>query len=106
LLIVPGIIFACRLAFVRYLVVDRNMDPVSAIKESWRMTRSHAWDIFALGLLAIPITIAGLICLGVGVIPAIMWIRASFASMYYAVSGLAEAETPQATLPAEEGSAN
>lgn len=87
LLVVPGIIFACRLAFVRYLVVDRDMDPVTAVKESWRMTEGHAGNIFLMGLLAIPVTIGGLICLGVGVIPAVMWIRSSFASMYYAVSG-------------------
>ena len=85
-LIVPGIIFACKLAFVKYLVLDRNMDPVQAVKESWRMTKGHAGTIFLMGLLAIPLAIAGLICFIVGIIPAIMWIRCAFASMYYAVS--------------------
>ncbi len=85
--IVPGIVFACRLAFVRYLVTDRNMDPVTAVKESWRMTEGYGWNIFAMGLLAIPVAIGGLLLFGVGIIPAVMWIRASFASMYYAVSG-------------------
>ncbi|MFB0565606.1 MAG: hypothetical protein ACETWK_08010 [Candidatus Aminicenantaceae bacterium] len=86
LLIVPGIIFACKLAFVKYLVLDKKMDPVEAVKKSWKMTRGHAGNIFLLGLLAIPIGIAGLICLAVGIIPAVMWIRCAFASMYYAVS--------------------
>jgi len=86
LLIVPGIIFACKLAFVKYLVLERNMDPVKAVKESWRMTKGHAGTIFLMGLLAIPLAIAGLICFIVGIIPAIMWIRCAFASMYYAVS--------------------
>jgi len=90
LLVVPGIIFACRLAFVRYLVVDKKMEPVSAVKESWRMTRGHATSIFFMGLLAIGVAIAGLICFGVGIIPAVMWIRCAFASMYYAVSKLTE----------------
>ncbi len=92
LLIVPGIIFACRLAFVRYLVVDKKMEPVEAVKESWRMTRGHATSIFFMGLLAFGVVIAGLICLGVGVIPAVMWIRCAFASMYYAVSKLGESK--------------
>lgn len=85
LLIVPGIIFACKLAFVKYLVLDRKMDPVGAVKESWNMTRGYSGKIFLIGLLAVPIGIAGLICFGVGIIPAIMWIRCAFASMYYSV---------------------
>ena len=95
LLVVPGIVFACRLAFVKYLVLDRKLEPVEAVKESWRMTKGQAGKIFLMGVLAIPIVIAGLICLGVGVIPAIMWIRCAFASMYYAVSD-AEEEAEQA----------
>jgi uncharacterized membrane protein len=86
LLIVPGIIFACKLAFVPYLVVDRKMGPTEAISTSWKMTKGHTMEIFLMGLLAIPIVIAGLICLGVGVIVAGMWVSMAFASIYYAVS--------------------
>lgn len=86
LLVVPGIIFACRLAFVRYLVLEKKMDPVQAVKESWRMTQGYAGEIFLMGLVAFFVAIGGLICLGVGIIPAVIWIRCSFASMYYAVS--------------------
>jgi len=86
LLIIPGIIFACKLAFTPYLVVDRRMTVIEAVKESWRMTNGHAWTVFLIGLLAIPISIVGLICLVVGIIPAIMWITATFASLYHAVS--------------------
>ncbi len=86
LLIVPGIIFACKLVFTPYLVVDRKMAVIDAIKESWRMTGGHAWKVFLIGLLAIPIFIAGLICFGVGVIISIMWITIAFASLYHAVS--------------------
>ena len=86
LLIVPGIIFACKLAFVSYLVVDRKMEVIEAVKESWRMTNGHAWKVFFIGLLAIPIGIAGLICFGVGIIIAMIWVSLAFASLYYAVS--------------------
>ncbi len=91
LLIIPGIIFGCKLAFTPYLVVDRKMAVIDAIKESWRMTNGHAWTVFLMGLLAIPIFIAGLICLGVGVIVSYMWVSASFASLYHAVSVSGEA---------------
>lgn len=94
LLLVPGVIFACRLAFVRYLVMDKKMEPVEAVEESWRMTRGHANSIFFMGLLALPIIIAGLLCFGVGVVPAYMWVRCAFASMYFAVSELEKSKTP------------
>ena len=90
LLIIPGIIFACKLAFTPYLVVDRRMAVIEAVKESWRMTNGHALTIFLIGLLAIPICIVGLLCLVVGIIPAIMWIQATFASLYHAVSASGE----------------
>jgi len=84
-LVIPGIIFACRLAFVPYLVMDKGFDPVKAVEESWRLTKGYGWTIFGLGLLCIPIMIAGLICLIVGIFPAIILINASFASLYQAV---------------------
>jgi uncharacterized membrane protein len=84
-LIVPGIIFACKLAFVPYLVVDEKMDAIAAIKKSWKMTDGHSPTIFFMGLLSIPIMILGVMLFGVCVIPAWMWITVSFASMYHAV---------------------
>lgn len=86
LLIIPGIIFACKLAFTPYLVVDRKMEVTEAVRESWRMTNGHAWTVFFIGLLAIPIAIAGVICFGVGFIVAVMWISLALASLYHAVS--------------------
>lgn len=86
LLIVPGIIFACKLAFAPYLVVDRKMEVIEAIKSSWNMTNGHAWKVFLIGLLAIPIFIAGLICFGIGVIISILWVSMALASLYHSVS--------------------
>ncbi len=84
-LIIPGIILACRLAFVSYLVMDKNMEPVAAVEKSWEMTRGYGWKIFGMALLVLPIFIAGLLCLIVGVFFAIIWVHAAFASMYHAV---------------------
>ena len=81
-LIVPGIIFACRLAFVPYLVVDKKMEAVKAVEESWRMTRGHGWTIFLMALMTIPIGIAGLAALGIGIIFSIIWANLAFAAIY------------------------
>lgn len=95
LLIVPGIIFACRLAFTPYLVVDRHMGVVDAVKESWHMTRGHAWKVFGVGLLAIPIALAGLMFCFVGIIFALIWIKLASASLYHAVSSSVHAPFPE-----------
>lgn len=84
-LIIPGIILACRLVFVSYLVMDKNMDPVAAVEKSWEMTKGHGWQIFGMALLAIPIVIGGLLCFIVGIVFAIIWISSAFASMYHAI---------------------
>jgi hypothetical protein len=84
LLIVPGIIVACRLSFVSYLMMDRKLDPIIAVEESWRLTKGHGWTIFAMGFVSFFILILGFAMLFVGIIPAIMWIKSSFASLYEA----------------------
>ncbi|HNT93682.1 MAG TPA: hypothetical protein PLT88_11195 [Bacteroidales bacterium] len=94
-LFVPGIILACRLAFTPYLVMDKNLDPIRAAEESWRLTRGHGWTIFLMGLVAFFIYIAGFICLFVGVLISDMWIKSSFATLYHSVlieKGLWQAE--------------
>jgi uncharacterized membrane protein len=85
-LIIPGIYLACKLAFVPYLVMDKKLQVIDALKVTWKMTDGYFWQVFLVYLLAIPIVIAGVICLGVGVIVAVMWINMALASLYYAVS--------------------
>lgn len=85
LLIIPGIILACRLAFVPYLVMDQKMEAIKALEKSWQMTKGYGWTIFLIGFLAIFIFLAGFIVFIVGVIIAMMWVYASFSAMYYAV---------------------
>ncbi len=97
--IIPGIFFACKLVFTPYLVVDRKMEVIEAIKTSWSMTDGHGWTVFFIGLLAIPIFIVGLICLGVGVIISGMWVSMAFATLYHAVS--ISGTVPQPTGPVQ-----
>ncbi len=84
-LIVPGIIVGCRLAFVSYLVMDKKLDPIVAVEESWKLTRGHGWTIFFMGIVSFFLFIIGLALLFVGILPAIMWVKSSFASLYEAV---------------------
>jgi uncharacterized membrane protein len=84
-LFIPGIIIACRLAFVGYLVMDKKLDPIMAVEESWRMTKGYGWTIFSMGIVSFFIAIAGLCLLFVGILPACIWISSSFASLYDSV---------------------
>jgi uncharacterized membrane protein len=85
LLLVPGIIFWCRLSFVPYLVMDKGLDPVAAIEKSWFMTRGHGWRIFGMYLLSILLFFCGLLLFAVGGLFALIWAGAAFAALYHAV---------------------
>ncbi len=95
LFIVPGLVFACRLSFTPFLVVENRMEAIEAVKESWRLTRGHAWTIFLMALVAIPVVALGVACLGVGLIGAMMWIGMAHASLYYAVTSSAGVVAPE-----------
>lgn len=96
MLVIPGIIVACRLSFVGYLVMDKNLDPITAVEESWRMTRGYGWTIFGMAILSFFIFIAGFCLLFVGVLPAGVWVGSSFATLYNDV--LAEREVKAAVV--------
>ena len=81
-LIIPGIIIGCRLAFVAYLVMDKNLDPIAAIEESWRLTKGYGWTIFFMGFVSFFIVLFGLLMLIVGIFPAIIWVSSAHAVLY------------------------
>ncbi len=85
MLIIPGIIIACRLAFVSYLVMDKNLEPMEAIEQSWKMTRGYGWKVFFLGVVSIFIFIAGILMVIVGVFISLVWINAAFAALYQSI---------------------
>jgi len=95
LFIIPGIIFVCRLSFVRYLVMDKGLDPVAAIEKSWHMTRGHGWRIFGMYLLAILMFFVGLCLVIVGAVFALMWVGCAFASLYHAIDLQEQAQLNQ-----------
>lgn len=97
-LIIPGIIIACRLVFVSYIVMDKKVDPIEAVEMSWRLTRGHGWQVFFMAIASIFICIFGLMMLIVGIFPAVMWISSSFAALYESV--LREKEKPAEAIAA------
>jgi uncharacterized membrane protein len=66
LLIIPGIFFAIRLQYTCYLVIDKNLGPIEAIKTSWRITKQNAWNLFFFEIILALINILGVLLLLVG----------------------------------------
>jgi uncharacterized membrane protein len=70
LLLVPGIFLMMRLGFYPFLIVDKGMGPIEALKYSYEITKGSTWKLFGLLVMLVLIFIAGLLCLIVGLIPA------------------------------------
>ncbi|OGF49610.1 MAG: hypothetical protein A2231_05115 [Candidatus Firestonebacteria bacterium RIFOXYA2_FULL_40_8] len=70
LLIVPGIIWALKYQFALYLVIDRKMKPIDAIKMSGKMTQGHKVNLFLFWWVVLGVCILGFLCCCVGIIPA------------------------------------
>jgi uncharacterized membrane protein len=68
LLVIPGIIASLGLGFAQYLVVDRGMQPVESLKESWRITKGNKGRILLLGLALLGVNILGVLALGIGML--------------------------------------
>jgi uncharacterized membrane protein len=92
LLVVPGIIIATRLSFVAFLVMDEHLDAGPALRESWRRTLGYGGTIFLVWLLGIPISLAGALLFGVGLIPAGIWIHLAFATLFALVTAAERGE--------------
>lgn len=80
LLIIPGIIWAVRFSFSRIIVVDAQMGPVAAMKESYELTRGKFWDLLGFWVVVILVNILGLLVLGIGLLVTVP--MTTFAAIY------------------------
>lgn len=87
-LIIPGIYLACKLIFVPFLIMDKKVDPIQAVKLSFYLSKGYFWTIFGMGILSFFVLILGFICLFVGVFVSIVWIHSAFAVLYKALDDL------------------
>ncbi len=68
LLVIPGIIISLQFGLYGYLVVDKGSGAIVSLQQSSKLTNGAKWKLFGLGLLSILINIAGVLCLGIGLV--------------------------------------
>lgn len=82
LLVIPGIIWLIKFGFFGYLIVDKQLGPIEALKGSSRITKGFKIDIFLLGLVIIGINALGALALGVGLLITLPISGLAFAHVY------------------------
>ncbi len=93
LLIIPGIIWAIKFYFFSYLIVDKGLGPIEALKRSSAITDGVKWDLFLLGLLLFGINLIGAIPFFLGWFITIPIIMVATAFVYRRL--LPETEVPK-----------
>lgn len=68
LFLVPGIIWAIKLQYYSFLIVEKKMGPIEAFRLSWQITKGNKWQLFLLGILLGLITLLGVLALVVGLL--------------------------------------
>lgn len=68
LFIIPGFIFMIKYLFFSYLIVDKDLNPIEALKESSRLTKGHRWQLFLLALSMALLNLLGTLLAFVGLL--------------------------------------
>lgn len=92
LLIVPGIILMLALLFTYYIIIEKKLGAVEAMKESMRLTKGHRLKLLGLVLALGAINVLGFILLFVGMLVTIPVTLFAMAHAYRMLSGNAVVE--------------
>lgn len=82
LLVVPGIVLGLMFMFYGYVMIEKSLGPIEALKESKRLTQGVKMDLFFFSLLAIGLNILGLLALVVGVFVTMIVTYLAIAHLY------------------------
>jgi uncharacterized membrane protein len=91
LFIVPGVIFTLAWCLATFFVVDAELGPISALRESWVATKGHRWKLLGFFFVSVFILFFGVCAFLVGFFIAIPLCMVAFATIYLRLSGRADA---------------
>ncbi|MDB4991930.1 MAG: hypothetical protein JWL75_175 [Parcubacteria group bacterium] len=100
LLIVPGIIVGIMFGFSQYLVIEKHLSPMEALRESARLTHGNRWNLFLLGLALLGINILGFCALFVGLLVTLPISTIAVIHAYRLLSSTAASEPVPASVSA------
>jgi hypothetical protein len=82
LILVPGIIWAIRFQYCQYLVIDKGLGPVEALRKSSAITMGQKRELFVFGLLLFLINILGFLAFFFGLFITMPLTMIAAASVY------------------------
>jgi hypothetical protein len=100
LLVVLAVILSLMLLFSGFLVIDRGLGPIQALKASHHITRGYKWSLFGLSLLLVLVNLAGLLALVVGIFVSAPVSLLALTHAYRVLSGGAVPRPADASLAA------
>lgn len=68
LLIVPGVLWALKYCLTGFLVVDKDANPLAALRRSAALTEGRRSELLVLGLMLLGINLLGALALGIGLL--------------------------------------
>lgn len=98
LLVVLGVLFSLMFIFSGFLVIDRELGPIEAMKESYRMTSGYRWDLLGFFLLLFLINMLGLLAFVIGVFVSAPVSLLALTHAYRVLAGGAGTRPADATL--------
>jgi hypothetical protein len=85
LLIIPGFYFALKYMFASYLVIDKGLGPIDAMKASADLTKGVKWDIIGFMGASMILMYAGILALFVGLLISVPVATLAYAVFYDAL---------------------
>jgi uncharacterized membrane protein len=107
LLIVPGVIWALKYYFVPYLLIDKKMKPMDALRMSGEMTNGIKLDLFGFLIIVGLVAMVGYLLLFVGLFVTAPVAMLAVAFTYRAIEkqmhgGMSQPTAPAASTPSAE----
>ena len=99
LLIIPGIIASLLLSMTQLSVIDKKLNPIDALKESYRLTRPHLWPLFVFMLAIIVLNLIGLVALVIGLLVTLPVSLIAVAHVYRKLTAAQEPMVTNAPTP-------